>query len=186
MSRTWFILAAALAAAAAGAAPRSAMQQERDAQRERLRREVELKKQVDMDRQERAEIQRREEAEEKALYANPEAHYRERVKGRYRVVDGRPEALRLLGGKILQVADNESVLLDAGNYTFAIRMGTTAGLVDGQPLRVYVVPNGTLSFTTVLGARRTVPAFTQQAGMTFDEYKALRAAGVDLSSLGRS
>jgi hypothetical protein len=181
----WVLAAVLGSAALASAVPKSASQLERDAVYQKAREDIERKKVLERENREAEERQRREEAAERALYSDPAAHYRERIQNRYRVVGGQPEPLRLLRGRVLQVADGTTVLLNfGGDQTVAVRMGSTAGIVDEQQLSLYAVEAGTLSYANVLGARRTVAAFEAHPGMTFEEYQALRAAGMSLSRLG--
>jgi len=193
MRRGVLLVVASITALSASGAERSAIQKERDAQRERLRQDVETKRQAEEQRkkQEAAPRAAAEEAARKAeadrkLYADPPMHYFHRVRKKYRLVGGAPVPMRMLSGKILQVVDANSVLVSVGDsdVTVAVTVPSTEGLVDGQRFSAPVIEAGTVSYATVLGAKRTVRSYVEHPGMSFEEYQKLRAAGVDMSGLG--
>jgi hypothetical protein len=69
-----------------------------------------------------------------------------------------PSAFGTLGDvRVNQVIDENDVLVSAGDADYWLADLPTAGLVDGQTLSVnLVVIDGTKSYTTVMGASRTV------------------------------
>jgi hypothetical protein len=193
MRRGSLVLAAALAALSASGAERSAIQKERDAQREQLRLDVEKKRRAE-ERRLKEEADARAAAEraainaeaERSLYADPAKHFFLRIRGKYRLVDGAPVPLRVISGTILQVVGARSILVSesTSDDTVAIAIPSTEGLVDGQGISAPVVEAGTVSYSTVLGAKRTVRSYVMHPGMSFEEYQKLRASGVDMSKLG--
>lgn len=79
-------------------------------------------------------------------------------------------------GVIEQVIDEQRVLLNQNRQTISLDGIRTEGLHDGVRLEILAFPSGTYQFTTVLGATRTVPAYTYGQLPTANEWKAILAA----------
>lgn len=139
------------------------------------------------------EIESRERREKdylKRIRSDPQYHYDHAIKDKYALQDGQLVEMKRRFGKILQVLESNTILFEevvvltrtrSTTRLSAVTLESTEGMVDGKPI---VFPGlqetGTYSYTSALGAKRTVQRYSVLTSMTFEDYMELRKAGKNL------
>ena len=116
------------------------------------------------------------------LRNNPEQFFKNHIENRYTAHDGL-EPMRITLVNVVQVISPGLILARDGNYDmFVIHHIRTDNMVDGEQLRVILVPRGIYEYTTVLGANKRVPSYVPGRPINYEEFLELRSKGHDFVS----
>jgi predicted fused transcriptional regulator/phosphomethylpyrimidine kinase len=88
-------------------------------------------------------------------------------------------------GTILQIVDTTSILLQVKGTSklVAISMINTSGLTDDMRVIINAKYEGTYSYVSVLGAKKTIEKYRRCEPLKFEDFENLKANGVDLFTL---
>jgi hypothetical protein len=117
------------------------------------------------------------------LQRNPQKFFDDYIAGQYTVHDGLAP-VKLAYGNIVQIVDKSTILVRNQDYDmYVVRRINTSALVDGQQIRVILVPDGVYEYVTVLGASKRVNAYIPGRTINYEEFQSCLRAGHDFAKI---